>query len=294
MFLRRPYCFGNPAAMGKGFVGALDDQTTNLAYARSVSRRLLTSYNGALIKVRRSSDSLESDIYSKANGDLDTVALLAWVGGGNGYISKIYDQLGSSHLIQSTGAAQPRIVNTGTVDTLLGKPCAVATGVESMDAALAGSNAAGWTAFTVGSLAASEGSQSNGRLITFGTDPGSYDYISLGAFIGVYRSGLTVNSLINISNTASKTVSSATGYIFTSKISTSPIVSLQVNNLTATTTGTGTPNLAFATNRLFQGISSTQATEHWTGSFCESVGYRIAQATPATVRDIINAYYGAF
>ena len=47
---------------GPAFVGALDAYASGLAGAWSVSRRLLTSYSGPLVRVRRSSDNAEQDI----------------------------------------------------------------------------------------------------------------------------------------------------------------------------------------------------------------------------------------
>jgi hypothetical protein len=49
-------------------------------------RRLYASWTGAAIIVQRSSDDAQADIGFTANGDLDTVALLAFVGSGNGFV----------------------------------------------------------------------------------------------------------------------------------------------------------------------------------------------------------------
>ncbi len=86
-------------------------------------RRLRSAYSGPLIRVRRSSDNTEMDINALGTGcgDLDTTALLAFVGGGNGYIRTWYDQSGNAlDITQTTNGNQPRIVNSGTVDTISG------------------------------------------------------------------------------------------------------------------------------------------------------------------------------
>lgn len=106
------------AAFGPSFVGALDSYTSNLDVAWSVARRLLTSYAGSLIRVRRSSDNTEQDIGYAADGSLDTTALLAFVGAGNGFVTRVYDQTGSKHFINTTAANQPRIVNAGSLVTI--------------------------------------------------------------------------------------------------------------------------------------------------------------------------------
>lgn len=111
--------------MGKAaFVGALDGQTTNLAGVWWIAKRLLSSYTGPLIRVRRSSDSLESPIGYNADGTLDTAALLDWCGGGDGFITVIYSQTGGSDAVQATAASQLRIVNAGSIVTSGGLPAA--------------------------------------------------------------------------------------------------------------------------------------------------------------------------
>ncbi len=102
-------------------MGALDAYTTNLDAAWSVSRRLLASYSGSLIRVRRSSDNTEQDIgYVAATGLLDTAALLSFVGAGNGFVCKVYAQSGGSgkDLLQTIAASQLRVVNAGSLVTV--------------------------------------------------------------------------------------------------------------------------------------------------------------------------------
>jgi hypothetical protein len=52
-------------------------------------KKLRTNYNGASIRVRRSSDNAELNIGFTPTGNLDTVTLLAFVGTGNGNCSLI-------------------------------------------------------------------------------------------------------------------------------------------------------------------------------------------------------------
>jgi hypothetical protein len=86
-------------------------------------RKLRNSYNGACIRVRRSSDNAEQDI-GFVNNQLDTSSLLSFVGSGSGFVKTWYDQssLGGSNAFQNTNASQPRIVNNGVIETSSGKP----------------------------------------------------------------------------------------------------------------------------------------------------------------------------
>jgi hypothetical protein len=86
-------------------------------------RKLRNSYNGACIRVRRSSDNAEQDI-GFVNNQLDTASLLSFVGSGSGFVKTWYDQssLGGSNAFQNTNGSQPRIVNNGVITTSSGKP----------------------------------------------------------------------------------------------------------------------------------------------------------------------------
>ena len=101
---------------------ALDLISAVVAAAYSL-RRLYASYTGAAIRVRRSSDGAQADIGFMANGDLDTVALLAFVGNGSGFVTTWYDQSGNArNATQATAANQPRIVSNGAIETENGRP----------------------------------------------------------------------------------------------------------------------------------------------------------------------------
>lgn len=103
---------------GAAYVGPLDSLTTDLWAAYSAQRALVSSYTGALIRVRRSSDNAEQDI-AQTGGALDSAALLTFCGAGSGFIAKLYDQAGSARDITiSTTTKQPRIVSSGVLDVI--------------------------------------------------------------------------------------------------------------------------------------------------------------------------------
>ena len=112
----RPFPVGLLTTQSTAFVGALDSYTSNLWTACGI-KRLLSSYTGSLIRVRRSSDNTEQDIGYLSDGTLDTSALSAFVSSNSAYVTKLYDQSGgNNHMQQTTNGAQPRIVNAGTYD----------------------------------------------------------------------------------------------------------------------------------------------------------------------------------
>ena len=103
---------------GGGYL--LDTYPAAIAYSL---RKLSGSYTDAPIGVRRSSDDTEQDIGFDANGELDTAALLSFVGAGDGFVSTIYDQAGAGfNFTQTNPVRQGRIVDSGVVNTLNGKP----------------------------------------------------------------------------------------------------------------------------------------------------------------------------
>lgn len=95
---------------GLGFVGALDAYLTNLIAVYSINDKLVASYNGSAVRVRRSSDNTLTDIGFLGNGDFDAASYLAFIGAGNGFAHTIYDQSGNGrHQVQATAAAQAQI-----------------------------------------------------------------------------------------------------------------------------------------------------------------------------------------
>ncbi|WP_315815093.1 arabinofuranosidase catalytic domain-containing protein [Paraflavitalea speifideaquila] len=88
--------------------------------AVAYSLRLLSSaYAGAAITVRRSSDNATQNIGFTPDGHLDTASLKAFVGSGNGYVARWYDQSGNNFPAeQGNNALQPVIVNSGVVERI--------------------------------------------------------------------------------------------------------------------------------------------------------------------------------
>ncbi|WP_322014421.1 arabinofuranosidase catalytic domain-containing protein [Paraburkholderia sp. J12] len=99
--------------------GILHALATTAAGAWSM-RRLRGGYGGPCLNVRRDSDNSTQDIGFTASGELNTNALLTFVGNANGYVTKWYDQMpGASHLKQTQTVLQPQIINDGVQLSLL-------------------------------------------------------------------------------------------------------------------------------------------------------------------------------
>lgn len=97
------------------------DRIPNAGAAYSL-RKLRSTYTGPAIRVRRTGDNSVQDI-GFAGTELDTSALLAFIGGNSGFVVTWYDQSGNSRdITQAATANQPRIVNAGTLDIKNTKP----------------------------------------------------------------------------------------------------------------------------------------------------------------------------
>jgi hypothetical protein len=120
-FIRKNYNaqaarFGLPLATYIPPAPLLLDTYSGAAAAYSL-RKLRTSYSGAAIRVRRSSDNTEANIGFNINGELDTIALLTFCGAGNGFVKTWYDQSGNGiDATQATAINQPQIVNGGVIE----------------------------------------------------------------------------------------------------------------------------------------------------------------------------------
>lgn len=95
------------------------DNVENVALALSATRRLLTSYKGNLITLRRSSDNAELGFGVDSNGDLDTSAISIWLAGADAYVKTIHDQSGNGFdRTQTVSGNQAQLILSG----LGGKP----------------------------------------------------------------------------------------------------------------------------------------------------------------------------
>ena len=103
----------DPSAYG---LDALTDK-----YGVFSTARVLTSWTGNLVRLRRSSDNAESDFgYVASTGWLDTAAVLTWGGADTLAITTVYDQGGNARdMVQTTAAQQPLLDLSGTHPAML-------------------------------------------------------------------------------------------------------------------------------------------------------------------------------
>ncbi len=88
----------------------LDEKLNEISFALSL-RVLESDYNGALIRLRRSSDNAEQDFGWGDNNIVDIAAINAWRGGANVFVVVWYDQSGlGRNAIQNTRNFQPRFI----------------------------------------------------------------------------------------------------------------------------------------------------------------------------------------
>jgi hypothetical protein len=100
-------------------------ERNNRVWAGYSMRLLTNAYTGNCLRVRRSSDNVESDIGFDGQGWLDENALTSFIGANSGFVVTWYDQSGNGRNLTRSSATpteQPRIVNAGTIDKFDGFP----------------------------------------------------------------------------------------------------------------------------------------------------------------------------
>ncbi len=168
-------------------------------------RKLRTAYTGPLVRIRRSSDNSELDVYANASENLDTAAVLAFAGSGSAFVTTWYDQSGlGNNATQTTTAAQPILVNAGSLVTMNSRPAiqANAGGTQFlyvMNGSILGNNLTTTTENyinAVAMLAAATGHAiiSNDSPSKFGHGIGNTTVSGAGALYVMFNSGFTAGT----------------------------------------------------------------------------------------------------
>jgi len=103
MFIVNPYIYG-------GTTYLLDTYSAAAAY----SLRQLKTGVTSVVRVRRSSDSAESDFTAD---EITDGTLTTWTGANDGFVTTWYDQVGSNDWTQSTANEQFDVVSSGSLIT---------------------------------------------------------------------------------------------------------------------------------------------------------------------------------
>ncbi len=191
---------GGAFGVRAGFKGPLDAFTAAMQTATSISRRLLKSYEGPLIRVINSGTSAETDIYPAEDGWLDEAALLAARTGAEVlYVKTIYDQSGLANhrTIDAESSVKHwcRIVDSsGSIERLEGRPCGRSVADLSGPYSEADVWATGYTGAELSAYAvhAISSTSSDNRVLSVVKGGGS-DFIGVTAAALVLRFGTSQN-----------------------------------------------------------------------------------------------------
>ena len=102
------------------FVGLLDTYP-NASAAYSLRDLASASVGNAVVRVRRSLDNAEQDFSAV---EITDGTLTTFTGANDGFVTVWYDQSGNSNnAVQATATAQPKLVSSGVIELVNGKPC---------------------------------------------------------------------------------------------------------------------------------------------------------------------------
>lgn len=298
----------------EGGVSYLLDNVSGAQGAWSVPRQLKGSATDC-IRIRRASDNSETNI-GFVNGLLDTASILTFAGTGAAYITTIFDQTGNGwHVRQSDASRQPRICIYGVIETMNTRPTARSPIGVIYSEMSALSSKSGFkflhdgtvnpSVFVVGSNGSDNTFSYPVTTVSnpFGTlETGftMYPYGNVNATITNLQVGITrgvlATRVVNYSD-SDITVSNKKTNIWMAYLRPGDAVAadraeLYINNGSALkgNTQTGTPSTALPTTDL--NLISTNMNDPME-YFQEVIIFNL-HPTLATVKDDINAFYGAY
>lgn len=158
---------------GGGGNGFIDPFYPTTAYSM---RKRNSAYGGSCIRLRRSSDNAEQDIGFDADGWCDATAIASFIGANTGFVTTWYDQSGGGiNLVMTDANKQPTVMNSGTLETLAGKPAILIATSGTADAMDVAANAAfgfGTSAFAIETYNVSNSTGADQALVDFRTGSG--------------------------------------------------------------------------------------------------------------------------
>lgn len=278
------------------------DQYPSAAAAYSIRLLRGSRYDNALLRVRRSSDNAEVDVFVDSNYQLSLnsnitsrtsgTTLSTWIGSNNGFVVTWYDQSGSGrNAAQSTPVNQPQIVSSGSILTLNSKPSILFDG--SNDSLVNISNLINTTNPVISTF-----------IVINKTAVGSFSSPFMignvaGNFYFPHRSNSTTNEIqFRANGAASSTINSGVNYtssqelISTTDSGSNINIFKNTNNIVNGTSSIG----VFSENAGFNiGAVNGSASGLWTGNIQELIVYTSNQSTNRlNIQTNINSHYGIY
>ncbi len=292
---------------------ALLDQFPGAAAAYSL-RNLVGTSNPSVVRVRRSSDNVESDFTATQVSD---GTLATWVGtGNNGFVRTWYDQSGNGrHQIQPITAAQPQIVSSGALVTDGSKPSvqySTGTALYTLSSGL--NTGAAFMSFMVySSTAAAAADTATMFLYHLGINGVAANILSLGSSTGVFSGEYVTLDVRRTSSGVERLGSTTyrrpanTPRIDTTQIlstgislfSNGPAVTLDLSNGGASTSANYTPaNSTYGAELMIGGLPQNTIDNILASAsqkITEAVFYNSNQsANRAAITANINAHYAIY
>jgi hypothetical protein len=275
------------------FVGILDQLSIAAVFAGSAARRLSVDYVGPLLRVRRSSDSAETNIGCNDSNILDESVLTSHTGANSGFIVTMFGQSAAgNNLTQATPANQPRIVDSGVIDkTANGQPASHWSGAGSLGLAVTGLSTQISTKLTVIALIAMDvSSGAFARAVSLNATGGE-DHNAVVAAAPILRSGESFRGFRNTASLA--TVGTTYGAVRrVTSIWNGSTHSIHTNAAVA-----GTPQDSsgtFGYNEIHVGGRSGAVGDRWAGKIAEIIIINdvLPEGDLAVLEADIDEFYG--
>jgi hypothetical protein len=214
------------------------------------------SVGGNIVDIVRASDSAVETFVSLSDGSVDLASITTFLAATTGKVSKLYDQVGTNHLVQTTDAARPAF----TLDGGNGLPCLTFAGAQL----LAGSTNAVIDATTQTSVAKRTGDFSANSAV-FGSNV--FDTI---IFFATADTAKIYANAADLSATAADSTWHTINGVFTADGNNSSITvdgSTTTGTIGANPFGDGPPQIGQATGSSFPLTGAVREVGVWNGNF---------------------------
>lgn len=281
---------GEPVGGGGGgpYVGPLDLVSSGIAFAHSL-RAMTAGSTANAVTIRRSGDDATAT-FAFVDNTVDAAAVQSFIGGGNGFFTKIFDQSGNViDVLQATADRQPQWAESVTNS----KPGFALNGSQAMYSAALQSVTGGYTCFVCaketdgvgfGGMAGSNNLASQqfsvaSNIVLGGRITGDF-FDDAGHHI---RARCTTDNTLKLTNFFVLDVAIAAG-----------VQTMYLNGALQTTTNLNATPGAFTAKPVCFGDTDLNLNLPWGGSILEIIRYdgALSDADRLLVRQNIADYYG--